>query len=79
MADAGIEPELIGIGALARRVGYSASGLKKLEAAGIVPRARRIEGSDIRVWPITEVDAIRLRLDQRRAAGRRRRDPVRAA
>ena len=60
------EAGLIGVGAMAARLGYSPSGLKKLERLGIVPPAARIEGSNLRVWPASEVEEIRARVDARR-------------
>ena len=57
---------LIGVGAMAARLGYSPSGLKKLERLGVVPPAARIEGSNLRVWPASEVDAIRAKVEARR-------------
>ena len=62
------EAGLIGVGRMAALIGYSPSGLKKLERLGVVPPAARIEGSNLRVWPASEVEAIRARVEARRRA-----------
>lgn len=45
-----VNVELIGPGELASRIGYSTSGVKKLERLGVIPPATRMSGSNHRVW-----------------------------
>ena len=42
---------LLSTGALARRLGRSTSGIRKLERQGRIPAAIVIEGSGRKVWP----------------------------
>jgi DNA-binding transcriptional MerR regulator len=60
--------QLIGIGGLAARVNLSPARIRQLERIGVIPTARRLDPGDRRVWPAEEVDAIRDRLNERRAA-----------
>ena len=59
--------ELLGPGELASRVGYSVSGVKKLERLGVIPAAVRLAGSNRRVWKGADVAVIQERIKQRRA------------
>ena len=59
--------ELLGPGEVAARVGYSLSGLRKLEQAGIIPAPARMVGSNRRVYRSADVAVIQERIEQRRA------------
>lgn len=59
--------ELLGPGELGSRIGYSVSGVKKLERLGIIPPAMRLVGSGRRVWKGADVPVIEERIKQRRA------------
>jgi predicted DNA-binding transcriptional regulator AlpA len=51
---------LVGISLVAALAGVSPAALRKWEAAGLIPAARRLEsGRPARVWLEGEVDAIR--------------------
>lgn len=71
--------EYIGIGRLAEELGVSRSAVRRWEAVGWIRPAPRLGGSDRRVFRVDDLDAIRERVKQRRAAGRRQGDPERAA
>jgi len=71
--------ELIGIGGVAEQLGVSRSAVRKWERLGVIPTAARVAGSDQRVYRVVDLDLIRQRVAEKRAAGRRPSDPVRAA
>jgi DNA-binding transcriptional MerR regulator len=59
---------LIGTGGLAKRLGISQSRVRQLEAEGVIPPAQRLVPGDRRVYAIEDVEAIKDRLQERRAA-----------
>jgi DNA-binding transcriptional MerR regulator len=61
-------PVLIGSGELAARLGYSVSGLKKMERQGVIPEPPRMVGSNQRVYRESDVALIEQRIKDRRAA-----------
>lgn len=63
--------ELLSVGGAAKRLGVSPSFLRKLEYTGVTLPARRISGSDRRVYTTEEVDQLRTFLEERRASRRR--------
>lgn len=52
------EERLISTGGLAARIGRSPSTIKYFEAAGVIPPAVRVEGSNRRVWRDSDVAVI---------------------
>jgi hypothetical protein len=50
--------ELVSTGELARRLGRSLSGVRKLEAQGRIPRSATIVGSGRKVWRLDDLPAI---------------------
>jgi DNA-binding transcriptional MerR regulator len=60
--------EFLGVGAAAARVGVSASLLRKLERAGVLPAPARVVGSDRRIYTNESVTRIEQVLKERRAA-----------
>lgn len=62
------EMELVSTGELARRLGRSQAGVRKLEAQGRIPRGAVIIGSGHKVWRAADVPAIEqtLRENSRR-------------
>jgi hypothetical protein len=60
--------ELVSTGELARRLGRSLSGIRKLEAQGRIPRSTTIMGSGRKVWKLQDLPAIEeaLRENSRR-------------
>jgi DNA-binding transcriptional MerR regulator len=59
----------LSVGAVAERLGLSASGVRKLEAQGVIPPSLRLEGTDRRrIWPAGDVDLMQVRIAERRAA-----------
>ncbi len=71
--------EFLGVGGLAQRLGLSRSRIRQLEEAGVIPEGARLIPGDRRIWRVGDIDAIRERLNERRAAGRQRGGPGRAA
>lgn len=71
--------EFLGVGGLAQRLGLSRTRVRQLEEAGVIPEGARLVPGDRRIWRVDDVDAIQERLNERRAAGRRRGGPGRAA
>src|SRR5687768_157151 len=69
------ESEFLSVGAVAERLGLSASGIRKLEKAGVLPASQRLQDGR-RFWPAGDVDLMRTRIAERRAA---RREAVTAA
>lgn len=59
------ELQLLSTGELARRLGRSLSGIKKLEARGHIPRGVVILGSGRKVWKLSDLPAIQEALAQR--------------
>ena len=72
MADSG----LVSTGELARRLGRSQSGVRKLEKAGRIPPATVIVGSGRKVWPLADLAAIEEALRESSQQGRRRPERV---
>lgn len=60
--------ELLGPGELGSRIGYSVSGVKKLERLGVIPPASRMVGSNRRVWKGSDLPVIQERIKERRAS-----------
>lgn len=58
---------LYSIGSVARMVGYSVSGVAKLERKGVIPAAFRIEGTDRRVYRMSDINRIKSIIEDRRA------------
>jgi len=71
--------ELLGIGALSQVLGVSPSCIRRWEALGVIPEAARILGNDRRVYRVDDLAAIRNHVEAKRAAGRQRSSPARAA
>lgn len=65
MAD--VIDELLGPGEVAARVGYSLSGLRRLERLGIIPPAPRMAGNGRRVYRRSDLEAVEESIKQRRA------------
>ena len=61
-------PELVATTELARRLGYSESGVRKLERLGRIPAGLTITGSRQRVWRGTDVPAMQETLQKRRVS-----------
>jgi DNA-binding transcriptional MerR regulator len=59
--------ELLGTGDVAQHVGYSPSGIKKLERLGVIPRALRVAGTGRRAWRSEDLPLIEERIAARRA------------
>ncbi len=56
----------VSIGRVAELVGLSPSRLRELEAAGVLPKAARLEGTDRRLYAVPEdLEAIRAALADR--------------
>ena len=70
------ELELISSGELARRLGRSVSGIKKLDREGRIPQALVIRGTGRRVWRLADLPAIERALQPQ---GGRRNEAVEAA
>lgn len=60
--------ELLGPSELAARIGYSVSGVRKLERLGVIPQALRMAGTGHRCWRGEDVALIREAISKRRAA-----------
>ncbi len=73
------DADFLGVGALADELGLSCSRVRQLEEAGVIPASRRLIPGFRHIWPAGDLDLIRERLDEKRAAGRQRGGPVRAA
>ncbi len=71
--------EYIGIGIVAEELGVTPSAVRRWEAQGWIEPAARLAGSDRRVFRLDDLEAIRHRINERRAAGRQRGGPGRAA
>ena len=67
------DPDLLSSGAVARRLGLSLSGLRKLERRGAVPPSLRMAGlgRTWRVWPAADLAEIERAVEQYRGNGRR--------
>lgn len=61
------EELFLGVGAVAERCGVSASTIRRLERAGIVPAPPRLAGSDRRIYRHEDVIRLERMLEQRRA------------
>lgn len=59
------EGEFLSVGAVADRLGMSASGVRKLEKQGVLPVSRRLQDGR-RFWPAGDVDVMRIRIAERR-------------
>jgi hypothetical protein len=66
------DQNLISTGELARRVGLSPSGIRKLASLGLLPPAAVIAGTHHWAWRVDDLPAIEAAVRQRRAAQRRR-------
>ncbi len=55
----------LSIGAVGRLVGLSPTRLRELEAAGVIPKAARLEGLDRRLYSLQDVAIIRAALANR--------------
>ncbi len=55
----------ISIGRVAALVGLSPTRLRELEAAGVLPKAARLEGMDRRLYSLEDLEAIRAALADR--------------
>ncbi|MDP9371681.1 MAG: MerR family transcriptional regulator [Chloroflexota bacterium] len=55
----------LSIGAVGRLVGLSPTRLRELEAAGVIPKAARLEGMDRRLYSGEDVATIRAALADR--------------
>lgn len=71
--------QILGIGAVAEELGVSRSAVRRWEERGWIEPAPRLAGSDLRVYRLGDLDTIRQRVNERRAARRQRGDPARAA
>ncbi len=56
---------LISIGMVGRAVGLRPTRLRELEAAGVIPKAARLEGMDRRLYSAEDVATIRAALANR--------------
>ncbi len=77
MAETMADDGLLSTGELARRVGRSQSGIRKLIAAGVIPPGTTIVGSGRFVWREADLRAIEAALRER--GGRKDRRPERQA
>ncbi len=68
--------EYAGIGDVADALGVCPQTVRNLEAAGVVPPAARVGLRRLRVWPVADLDLIRQRVSEKRAAGRQQGDRV---
>ena len=64
------ESGLVSTGELARRVGRSQTGIRKLIAAGVIPPGTTIVGSGRFVWREADLPAIEAALAERAGRGR---------
>ncbi len=62
--------EYVGIGPLAKQLGVSRSAVRQWEAKGWIEPAPRLVGSDRRIYLIGDLERIRQRVSEKRAAGR---------
>ncbi len=62
--------EFIGIGPLAEQLGVSRSAVRQWEAKGWIEPAPRLAGSDRRVYHVDDLEAIRAKVSEKRAAGK---------
>ncbi|MDP9470570.1 MAG: MerR family transcriptional regulator [Chloroflexota bacterium] len=69
MSDQATE-KFLSIGGAARLLGVSPSGLRKWELTGVIPPAARLDGSDRRLYRLDDLEVIRQRVSEKRAAGR---------
>ena len=69
-------PELlspvISIGGVAEAMGVTPNAVRKWEATGVIPPALRIEPGSRRVYLSSDLEAIRQRVEAKRAATRQR-------
>jgi hypothetical protein len=65
--DAAQEPEFISMAVVMSELDISKSSAKKYERIGLIPTGRRISGSNARIWPATELPAMRRAVAERRA------------
>ncbi len=73
------DEQFLSIGAAAQALGVSPSGLRRWEWAGLIPPAARCAGNDRRLYRLSDVEAIRATVSEKRAAGRQQRDRAPAA
>ena len=66
--------EFLSIGAAAEVLGVSPAGIRKWEKLGVIPPAARLVGSDRRLYRLEDVEVIRAKVSEKRAAGRQRSD-----
>ncbi len=59
--------ELLGTGAVAKLFRVSANAVKNWESAGVLPKAGRTTPGDRRVWRAGDIEAVRERVERRRA------------
>ncbi len=55
----------VGVGHVAAAVGCCVQTIRNLERTGVVPTAARVEPGGRRMWPASDVDIIRARVEQR--------------
>ncbi|MDQ2636810.1 MAG: MerR family DNA-binding transcriptional regulator [Actinomycetota bacterium] len=65
-----MDDELLTTGEVARRLGVSATAVKRWEAAGLLPLAARTVPGNRRVWRASAVEAVRGRIEHRRGLGK---------
>ncbi len=68
--------EFLSIGAAAQALGVSPAGIRKWEKLGVIPPAARLVGSDRRLYRLEDVEVIRQRVRDKRAARRQQGDRV---
>ena len=68
--------DVVSVGEAARRLGCSASMLRKIETIGLAPPAQRVGGARSRIYTATEIEHIRRLLVARRADHLRTADVV---
>jgi len=71
--------QYIGIGKVAEELGVSRSAIRRWEERGVIEPAARLAGSDRRVYRLHDLQDIRAKVAAKRAAGRQRGGPERAA
>ena len=59
--------ELLGTCEMARRIGVPISTLTYWERVGVLPKSKRITGSNRRVWFSTDIPAIERAIDEYRS------------
>jgi predicted site-specific integrase-resolvase len=71
--------DYLGIGLVAKELGVSRSAVRRWEERGWIEPAPRLAGSARRVFRVVDLETIRQRVSERRAAARQRGGPERAA